>query len=129
MDKEYPPMTAAQRARSKELVRTECCNYLDGICVLLEHGYGDTCVQCISNHVSCRWFRDAVLPLDEELENELYPKVRGKPCVRCGTMYVPGSNRQRFCKHCAAINRRRMRAEWAYRKRHSCEHLEALETP
>ena len=129
MSKEYPQMSVSQRARAKELVRQECCNYLDGMCVVLENGYGDTCVQCISNHVFCRWFRDAVLPLDEELQNELYPRVRGKPCMRCGTLFVPGSNRARFCTHCAVINRKRYRAEWVYRKRHSSEHLGSAETP
>ena len=131
MDKGYPPMSANQRMRAKELVQQECCNYLDGMCVVLENGYGDRCVQCISHHVACRWFRDAVLPLDDVLEHELYREdtVRGRQCVRCGKVFVPGSNRARFCAHCSVINRKRKRAEWAYRKRHSCEHLDIVEPP
>ena len=131
MDKGYPPMSANQRMRAKELVRQECCNYLDGMCVVLENGYGDRCVQCISRHVACRWFRDAVLPLGDVLEQELYRKdtVRSKQCVRCGTVFVPGSNRARFCKECAVLRRRRKEAERQRKRRHRSTHIETVEVP
>ena len=66
----YPPMRPRQHLRAYDLVRRECCNYDDGMCIVLENGYGDACVQCISHSVMCRWFRDAVLPLDAGLDDK-----------------------------------------------------------
>lgn len=130
MSREYPPMQPRQRLRAYDLVRRECCNYDDGMCVVLENGYGDACVQCISHSVMCRWFRDAVLPLDAGLKKELYPETRGKQCEQCGVFFHPGSNRSRFCKECAKWREKRKRAERMRKRRRkakSCNHLEHSE--
>ena len=48
-----------------------------GNCLLLDDGEPCVCVQSISFSLMCRWFRVAVLPLDEELAAALL--VPGEP--------------------------------------------------
>ena len=90
-------MSAKIGKEISSLVRKECCNYFDGTCIMLD----DDCpqVKC-ETQVICRWFRNAVLPLDRELERA----VAGgniKPCERCGKSFVPNSNRAKYCEQCA----------------------------
>ena len=59
---------AGQFRKVSRLVRRECCNCMDGNCLLLDDGETHTCVQLISKyHIFCNHFKDAVLPLDKEL--------------------------------------------------------------
>lgn len=63
---------AGQFRKVSRLVRRECCNCMDGNCLLLDDGETHTCVQLISKyHIFCNHFKDAVLPLDKELYREL----------------------------------------------------------
>lgn len=55
-----------------------------GNCILLDDGEECVCVQSISYSLLCKWFRCAVLPLDEPLETALLFREELKRCVVCG---------------------------------------------
>ena len=113
-----PQMTPAQLKRARKLIRAECCNFdrERNECLALDDGDGCACVQSISYSLLCRWFRDAVLPLDPELEEELLRAGRTKACVRCGARYVPTGRNTKYCPRCAKRVRREKKTE-AERKR------------
>ena len=68
--------------------------------------------------VCCKWFRWAVLPLDRTLEAEIYRDRDLKRCAECGGVFVPKSNRGKYCPDCAARVHRRQKTE-SERKRRS----------
>ena len=86
---------------------------------------GRVCVQSISCSLLCRWFRVAVLPLDESLETALLHQKEQKRCAVCGQPFLPGSNRAKYCKSCAAIVHRRQKTLGDRKKRAACGQLEA----
>ena len=88
-------MTPAQRKQANALIRRECCNYEDGNCMPLDDGDAHTCPQTISFS-------------DKEL----------KRCAVCGRVFVPKSNRAKYCPGCAARVHRRQKTE-SERKRRS----------
>ena len=71
----YPQYRAVRR-----LVH-DCCNYDGGNCLLLDDGEECVCPQAISFSLICRWFRAAVLPLDESLCAALLYREDMKKCV------------------------------------------------
>ena len=85
---------------------------------------GRVCVQSISCSLLCRWFRVAVLPLDESLETALLHQKEQKRCAVCGQPFLPGSNRAKYCKSCAAIVHRRQKTLSDRKKRAACGQLE-----
>ena len=97
-----PHMTYQQYRAARKLVH-RCCNYAEGSCLALEC----VCVQSISYSLLCRWFRAAVLPQDTSLCAALLYRDQMKPCVICGTSFVPKSNRAKYCPDCANQERRR----------------------
>ena len=112
-------MTPAQRKRASALIRRECCCCEDGNCIALDDGDTCTCPQTISFSVCCKWFRWAVLPLDGTLEAEIFRDKDLKRCAVCGGVFVPKSNRAKYCPGCAARVHRRQKTE-SERKRRSC---------
>lgn len=72
------PLSPKQAKRVNRLVKKECCNFDNGNCILLDDEEACPCPQLISCSLLCRWFSDAVLPLDRELFTELYAKRRNK---------------------------------------------------
>ncbi len=65
-------ITEAQVEPVRRLVRSGCCNCVDGNCLLLDDGEEQTCVQLIcSKGIYCRYFRDNVLPAEKELYDEI----------------------------------------------------------
>ena len=112
-------MTPAQRKRASALIRRECCCCEDGNCIALDDGDTCTCPQTISFSVCCKWFRWAVLPLDGALEAEIFRDKDLKRCAVCGGVFVPKSNRAKYCPGCAARVHRRQKTE-SERKRRSC---------
>ena len=86
---------------------------------------GRVCVQSISCSLQCRWFRAAVLPLDESLETALLHQKEQKRCAVCGQPFLPSSNRAKHCKACAAIVHRRQRTLSDRKRRATCGQLEA----
>ena len=111
-------MTPAQRKQANALIRRECCCYEDGNCLLLDDGDTHTCPQTISFSVCCKWFRWSVLPLDGTLEAEIFRDKDLKRCAVCGGVFVPKSNRAKYCPGCAARVHRRQKTE-SERKRRS----------
>ena len=111
-------MTPAQRKQANALIRRECCNCEDGNCIVLDDGDACACPQMISFSVCCKWFRWAVLPLAGTLEAEIYRGRDLKRCAVCGGVFVPKSNRAKYCPGCAARVHRRQKTE-SERKRRS----------
>ncbi len=65
-------ITEEQAAQVQRLARSDCCNCSDGNCLLLDYEEAQTCVQLICTHaIYCRYFRDAVLPGNKELYEEI----------------------------------------------------------
>ena len=61
-----------QAAKVHRLARDECANCDNGNCLLLDDGDECRCVQLLSiSSISCRYFRDAVLPLDRKLHAQI----------------------------------------------------------
>ena len=104
-----PVMDYRQYRRARRLVH-ECCNYIDGNCIALDDGEECVCVQSISYSLLCRWFRTAVLPQDKELETALF---------------IPGSNRAKYCPECAARMKRINAAKRKRKQREKCHALGA----
>jgi hypothetical protein len=75
------------------------------------------CVQSISRSLICKYFRAAVLPLDRELETALLYKNKSKHCCRCGALFLPRSNRGKYCPDCAAAVHRQQKATCERRRR------------
>ena len=117
-----PVMDYQQYRRVRRLVH-ECCNYDDGDCFLLDDGEGFICVQSISYTLMCQWFRVAVLPLDRELENALFHRVDAKKCSICGGLFLPGSNRAKYCSDCAARMKKINATQRKRKQRQKCHAL------
>ena len=100
-------MAPAQRKQAASLIRRECCCCEDGNCIVLDDGDACTCPQTVSFSVCCKWFRWAVLPLDGTLEAEIFRDKDLKCCAVCGGVFVPKSNRAKYCPGCAARVHRR----------------------
>ena len=90
----------ADLKRIKALVKKECCNYDSGNCVLLDDGETCVCPQTISYSLLCKWFRNAVLPLDNDLYIKLMRPKNTKTCVICGSEFESKSNSVKYCPNC-----------------------------
>ena len=100
-------MTPAQRKQAASLIRRECCCCEDGNCIVLDDGDACTCPQTVSFSVCCKWFRWSVLPQIGTLEAEIFRDKELKRCAVCGRVFVPKSNRAKYCPDCAARVHRR----------------------
>ena len=121
-------LTGRERQATRRLVKEWCANYDD------EYGclpLGSDCFmfgKAYSGGALCKWFRDAVLPLDAELERIFTGGIAPdtKPCAVCGTAF-PLNGRQIYCSDkCAAEGRRKSVAGnvQAFRERkRKCNHL------
>jgi len=111
-------LSSAQSRRVNRLVKSHCCNYCDGNCLLLDDGDTHACVQINSFcSIMCNYFARYVLPNDAQLEAEIVQPQNCKSCVCCGAAYVPASNRQKYCPNCSGVQERRKDAERKRRKR------------
>jgi len=96
-------MTEGQAREAHKLVRKECCNYKDGMCIVLD----SPCPQLITLSLNCKWFHHAVLPGNTPLYVEITgDKGKTKPCVACGQSFVPTGSRSVYCPACALKIRR-----------------------
>lgn len=101
-------MTPGQRRKANALIRKTCCNYDNGNCIALDDGEECVCVQSISYSLICKWFVNAVLPADKTLCAQIMGQ-KVKHCAECGAVFVPGSNRAKYCPTCAAKVHRRQK--------------------
>ncbi len=110
-------LTREAKANIRALVTKCCANYdremgclpLDCACYMLEKCWTGAC---------CRYFREAVLPLNPGLEaaltDSLAPGLR--PCAVCGRPFAP-ERKKAFCSAACAENARRKRQRDYMRKR------------
>ena len=108
-----PRMSYPQYRKARRLTH-ECCNYCNGNCLLLDDGEECVCVQSISYSLLCRYFRNAVLPAEQELYADIF-KQRTYHYAECGAAFVPNSNRQKYCSDCSKKVHRRQKNESAKR--------------
>ena len=112
-------LTREEKAAIRSLVVKWCANYdrecgclpLDGECYMLG--------KCWTG-AYCRYFREAVLPLDPALEAALLtegPRPEFKPCPICGGA-VPVDGRMAYrSESCARIALRRQKREYMRKRR------------
>lgn len=112
-------LTREEKAAIRRLVTSMCANYdreygclpLDCECYMLTKCWTEA---------YCRWFREAVLPLNPALEAALCsggPAPEFKPCPVCGGA-VPVDGRQAYCsRRCAQAARRKQKREHMKKKR------------
>ncbi len=108
-------MTYQQYRAVRRLVHS-CCNYDQGNCLLLDDGEECVCPQSISYSLICRWFRAAVLPLDESLCAALLPPPAAgrRRCRECKRIFAPPRHNTLYCPDCAT---KRAKRDWARKKR------------
>ena len=81
----------------KKMTRAACANNDCGNCLLLDDGETCVCVQSISYSLLCRYFREAVLPADRQLCEQITRSGETdlKRCAVCGSTFAAGSNPKR----------------------------------
>ena len=121
--KSIPVMDYQQYRKMRRLVH-KCCNYDDGFCIALDNGEKCVCVQSISYSLICKWFRAAVLPMDQELEAALFPQLGAKQCTVCGKRFLPSSNRAKYCPDCTVTVKRHNATKRKRKQRSKCHTLE-----
>lgn len=106
---DYSRLSDEQLTAVKKLVK-KCCNYYQGMCMALDEGDGCPCVQSFSYSLICKWFRNAVLPIEPSLEAALF-RCEKKICAYCGKPFIPTSNRAAYCPNCRTKHQREKDAE------------------
>ena len=111
-------LSPKQSRQAKALVRKLCCNYDGGHCILLDDGDPCVCPQLITySHIICKWFKVAVLPVDEELYIQVMQPPNSKRCSVCGRYYQYKGNKSKYCPDCKPIVTRRQAAERKQKQR------------
>ena len=124
MDNKKILLTKEQSKKVNELIRCECCNYDSDTkqCIALDC----VCPQTITySHIFCKWFKEAVLPSDKDLELSIKiyntPHCEDTPignniktCTVCGKKFESNSNRAKYCDRCRDIVRREKNANYQY---------------
>ena len=74
----------------KKMARAACANNDCGNCLLLDDGETCVCVQSISYSLLCRYFREAVLPADRQLCEQITRSGETdlKRCAVCAVSYT-----------------------------------------
>ena len=109
-------LTPGQARSVRRLVKL-CCNNADGDCLLLDDGESCICPQSIAYTLICKYFRHAVLPAEPELEEGIFHPKDMRRCTLCGTRYIAGSGRAKYCPDCAAEVHRKQKTAHARKKR------------
>lgn len=115
-------MSTSMKSTVSRLIKAECANFdvLTGLCLPLDC----PCVQLNSlvslqatGYLSCLHFRDAVLPMDKGLlalvanrSRNSFESQRGKACSVCAKSFMPTNGRQKYCRDCAGLMRRKNEA-------------------
>ena len=113
-------LTRAERAAIRALVVKMCANYggeygclpLDGECYMLLKWWTGS---------YCKYFREAVLPLDPALEAALTGgAVDMRPCAVCGQPFPSRTNHAYCSAACAGKARKRRQREYMKKRRGKC---------
>ena len=115
-------LSPRQSRKVNTLVKTECCNCDNGNCILLDDGDTCVCPQLISYSLLCKWFRIAVLPLDKELQAELFKTEDMRKCTECGASFASKSNKAKYCPKCRKRITNRQAAQRMRKKRANVTH-------
>ncbi len=115
MAKEF---TKVQNIKVKKLIRKSCANFFDENCCLLDDGYGCPCIQFISCHLMCNYFKNAVLPLEPSLERELLGYTSKEICVLCKKPFIKTGRNQRYCVACSKQRRKTKHNEYQFNYAH-----------
>ena len=99
-------MSKTQQRGAVALIREECCNYMQGLCIALE----TPCPQCHSDSLIYKWFAEAVLPLDKALHAAIMGGDGVKKCAVCSRPFRAISNRALYCSECALQQRKKHEA-------------------
>jgi predicted RNA-binding Zn-ribbon protein involved in translation (DUF1610 family) len=108
--------------RVRSLIKNDCCNFSAGKCVFLDDGEEHSCPQVSAEKVLCEWFRDAILPLDVELQTEIFNRCSKsvsdtlKHCTVCGKPLAANS-KAKYCPKCALKIHRKQKTESQRKKR------------
>ena len=115
-------LTRAERAAIRKLVVTMCANY--------DNQYGCLPLDCDCYMLNkwwtgsyCKYFRNAVLPLNPVLEKALVDNkaVKTRSCAVCAKPFHAASNNAKYCGNCAKYVHRRQKAKYARIKRSEVE--------
>ena len=126
-------LTKKEKLAIRYMVKSMCANYdteygclpLDGECFMFGKLY--------NNNILCKWFRNAILPLNPKLERVFTGKIAPdiKPCSYCGRQF-PINRRQSYCSDkCAKLSRQKSITKnvRAYRERkRQCNQLASINT-
>ena len=114
---EFRELTRHERTAIRKMVIDMCANYdkeygcllLDGLCYMLN--------KCWTGNY-CKYFKDAVLPLDPVLETLLLVKaVETRPCTFCGVAFT-ANGKQMYCgTDCASKAHRKQKRDFMRKKR------------
>ena len=116
-------ISAETRRKLVALIQAQCCNYMAGDCVACDTKCAQIARMRPGNEradkepFACPWFRDAVLPLDKDLEATLIAPHEMRKCEVCGKAFAPTGNRALYCEACALTVRKKMKRESAQKKR------------
>jgi predicted nucleic acid-binding Zn ribbon protein len=116
----YGGANVCSKAKTRELTRKErrMIKLLAvGLCANYDKDYGclplESCCYMLGKWYTgayCKYFRNAVLPLNPDLEMALLGRSRGnmKPCAVCGAFFIP-KGRKAYCSDgCRIIGTRSM---------------------
>jgi hypothetical protein len=114
--------TSTQR-KIINLIQNECCDYSSGDCNRIDRNCAQ--IQRLKrlkensdlSIFACKWFHEAVLPLDEDLQSILLAPQDLKKCERCKVPFSAGSNRAKYCNSCVVVIRKKQKRESASRRR------------
>lgn len=106
-----PRMTPQQFSMVRKLIRSKCANYDQGNCLALDDGEKCSCPQYWAYSLLCRYFRNAVLPNDPKLEEEIIGRTASPKCAICGKCLFSNGKRIKYCPECAANQRRKLDRE------------------
>ena len=123
------------KKRCCALAKAECANYHDGRCLDpdLVNGNEPKCAVTSDKFsikdggIICDHFLLNVLPLDKELNHLVWAEIKKPPeymyadisgdqtaysteakkCAVCGKVFLPGSNRSKYCSACRKVEKRR----------------------
>jgi len=91
-------LTAGERKEIRRLATSMCANYDDCFkeCLLLNRACYMTYGVAYNNSALCKYFREAVLPLNPLLAAVFSEHYETKSCKICGTEFIP-VGRQAYC--------------------------------
>ena len=108
-------MSESSRRKAYALVRSLCANYdrSTGECLPLECD----CPWLKSLSLCCKYFQEAVLPAEKELEAEIMGTDHAKTCELCGKPFRALSKNTKYCQKCSAKARRNRQRDYMRKKR------------